>query len=270
MADLDSSGAKRPRTDAPASAATAASFRKPRGKSLHIGLDAVDPTHYGGWMGKLSACVNDARDMCTLARNQGFKTQTLVNQSATYEAVLLYIREAAKELLPRDMFLLTYSGHGGQMPDVNDEEADGYDETWCLYDRQLVDDRIYDELSKFDKGVYILVISDSCHSGTVVKAAPPYVAAEGSVVAGELRLPRLMPPLVAVKVYATHKAMYDKDQRTVDVIVLRNNVAVDRETRKKEVSLPAIILISGCQDTQLSMDGQHNSCFTEALLQERW
>ena len=30
---------------------------------------------------------------------------------------------------------------------------------------------------------------------------------------------------------------------------------------------PAVILISGCQDNQTSMDGDHNGAFTEQLLQ---
>ena len=59
------------------------------------------------------------------------------------------------------------------MPDVWGDEADKQDETWCLYDGQLIDDELYFELSKFAPGVRILVLSDSCHSGTVVRAGRP-------------------------------------------------------------------------------------------------
>ena len=31
--------------------------------SLHLGLNAVDPVHYGGWSGELAACERDATDM---------------------------------------------------------------------------------------------------------------------------------------------------------------------------------------------------------------
>jgi hypothetical protein len=34
----------------------------------------------------------------------------------------------AAELLPGDIFLLTYSGHGGQLPDLNNDEPDNIDE----------------------------------------------------------------------------------------------------------------------------------------------
>jgi len=32
-------------------------------KSLHIGLNCVDPKEYGGWDGALSGCINDADAM---------------------------------------------------------------------------------------------------------------------------------------------------------------------------------------------------------------
>src|SRR5882724_970925 len=34
----------------------------PTGASLHIGLNAVDPKHYSGWDGQLTACEFDAND----------------------------------------------------------------------------------------------------------------------------------------------------------------------------------------------------------------
>jgi hypothetical protein len=43
---------------------------KPKGSSLHIGLNRVDPTHYVGWKGELVACENDARDMETIAKGK--------------------------------------------------------------------------------------------------------------------------------------------------------------------------------------------------------
>ena len=46
----------------------------------------------------------------------------------------------------RFLFPLTFSGHGGQVDDVSRDEddlgdqADKQDETWCLFDAQLIDD----------------------------------------------------------------------------------------------------------------------------------
>ena len=52
------------------------------------------------------------------------------------------------------------------MPDASADEPDRTDETWVLFDRQLVDDELYEMWPQFVPGVRILVLSDSCHSGT--------------------------------------------------------------------------------------------------------
>src|SRR5258708_29619382 len=82
--------------------------------------------------------------METIAKAQGFATQSLLTKAATSTALLDAIEKAAKGLVEDDFFLLTYSGHGGQINDVNKSEPDGLDETWVLYDRELVDDELYD------------------------------------------------------------------------------------------------------------------------------
>ncbi len=33
-----------------------------KGVSVHIGVNEVDPAHYGGWSGKLNACEADAEN----------------------------------------------------------------------------------------------------------------------------------------------------------------------------------------------------------------
>ena len=98
------------------------------------------------------------------------KSTLLLTKKATRANVLAAMRAAAKTLQAGDLLFLTYSGHGGQVPDVTGEEDDKQDETWCLYDGQLIDDELYLELSRFAAGVRILVLSDSCHSGTVTRA----------------------------------------------------------------------------------------------------
>src|SRR5688572_29320603 len=107
---------------------------KARARSLHVGLNAVDPGHYGGWSGDLVACEFDAKDMAAIAKKSGMKTTTLLTTKGTRAKMLAAIRNAAKQLKAGDFFFLTYSGHGGQIPDITGEEADKKDETWCLYD----------------------------------------------------------------------------------------------------------------------------------------
>jgi hypothetical protein len=132
-----------------------------RGLSLHLGLNAVDPVHYSGWSGELSACEFDAKDMLALAKSRKMQSSVLLTKKATRKAALAAMRAAAKKLRSGDLFFLTYSGHGGQVDDVTGEEADKLDETWCLYDGELIDDELYLELSRFAAGVRVLVLSDS-------------------------------------------------------------------------------------------------------------
>jgi hypothetical protein len=141
------------------------------GYALAIGLNKVDPAHYGGfWDGELTGCEPDAKDMNEIATSQGFKVEMLLTPNATRDKVLKKLSALAEELKPGDLLVVSYSGHGGQIPDKNDDEVeDGLDETWCLYDGQLLDDELYGAWMKFQAGVRILVFSDSCHSGTMLK-----------------------------------------------------------------------------------------------------
>ena len=143
-----------------------------------------------------------------------------------------------------DLFWVTYSGHGGQVPDTNGDEDDRMDETWVLYDRQLVDDELHLLYSKFKSGVRILVVSDSCHSGTVTRATPPWEAAQPAV--------RAMPGAVGVATYRANKKLYDGIQKA--------NVGSESAVVKASV-----LLISGCQDNQVSLDGSRNGLFTETM-----
>src|SRR5215217_2784045 len=67
------------------------------GMGLHIGLNAVDPRHYGGWSGKLVACENDANDMAAVARTRGMTPTMLLTKNATRQAVLRELRKAARK-----------------------------------------------------------------------------------------------------------------------------------------------------------------------------
>ena len=233
---------------------------KPKGSSLHIGLNRVDPTHYVGWKGELVACENDARDMETIAKGQGFATQSLLTKAATSTALLDAIEKAAKGLVEDDFFLLTYSGHGGQINDVNNDEPDGLDETWVLYDRELVDDELHEMWSRFRPGVRVFVLSDSCHSGTMTKSmflnpAPfrPHLETRVRASTGPNLRPKFLPPDVQSKIYKERATLYD---------------AIRQKTpRREKVNVECgVILISACQDNQVAMDGTKNGLFTEALL----
>ncbi len=223
-----------------------------QGLSLHLGLNHVDPKRYGGWDGALTACHSDATDMRKLADSRGFTSRLLLSAEATSKALASEFSAAAAQLKKGDIFFLSYSGHGGQQPDTNGDEPDAKDETWVLYDREFLDDELHAQFARFAAGVRIIVLSDSCHSGTVTRSIPIYQG-----IAGMAGLPagirfRAIPEAVSRRVWKQNRAEFEQIQKALplgDTIPVRASV----------------ILISGCQDNQLSLDGQRNGLFTEKL-----
>ena len=158
-----------------------------------------------------------------------------------------------------DFFLLTYSGYGGQINDVNNDEPDALDETWALYDRQLIDDELHEVWSRFRPGVHICVLSDSCHSGTVTKqmffnpeAFTPQLRTRIEMVKTTAR-PKFLPSELQAKIYKERARMYDEVRKKTPP---RTRVNVEC----------SVILISACQDNQVALDGNKNGLFTETLL----
>jgi hypothetical protein len=230
----------------------------PQAISIHVGLNEVDPAHYQGWNGKLVACEFDANDMERLADGRDFETHKLLTKAATAQALTSALEDAATRLDSGDMLLLTYSGHGGQVPDANGDEQDRMDETWVLYDRQMVDDELYSLLGKLKAGVRVAIFSDSCHSGTVARDALSLVGPErvaASLDGESAGPPRMkgMPDEVVRSTYDANKEMYDEIQKSLPPFDKANIGA-------------SVILTSGCQDNQTSLDGDKNGLFTQTLL----
>ena len=226
-----------------------------RGVSLHIGLNTVDPDHYGGWDGALSACEFDANDMRRHRRRRRVsQTEQLLTTAATRQACGRG-RHRSRRRRPSvagDTFLVTYSGHGGQVPDVNSDEADAQDETWVLYDRELLDDELYQ--------LWAALSNRACGSPccrTAVTAEPSLERcanaasslrdAKGPGHARGGRAGRPTPPTRTSTTGSTVRSRKD----------VRGQVKA------------TVVLISGCQDDQTSLDGDRNGAFTGAL-REVW
>ncbi len=217
--------------------------------SLHIGLNTIDPNHYGT-DGFLRNPENDARDMAQLAKRAGYNTVSLFSKDATAGNVIKEIEKAAAVLQEGDTFLITYSGHGSSVADLRGDEPDRSDETWCLYDRMVLDDELYRCWSIFRRGVRILAVSDSCHSGTVArlflnKSRMVEVAA-GNV--------RLLPEVIAREIVSRNKLLYESIK-----------LAMPRDIEQKIEA--SVLLLAACQDHELAGDGYgSNGTFTEQLL----
>ena len=164
--------------------------------------------------------------------------------------MLTGIADAAKKLKGGDIFFLTYSGHGGQAPDLNGDERDGKDETWCLYDGELIDDELYSSLGRVCGGgadpPSLRQLPQRHRQQSALHYAAKARAAPGLVY-------RVMPDEVALRVYQNNKKFYDPILKRRDLAKALGNVKA------------SVLLISGCQDNQLSEDGTFNGLFTGTL-----
>ena len=154
-------------------------------KALCIGIN-----NYPGTDLDLRGCVNDAEDWAAALAARGFSVQKLIDAQATKAAMSAAITALVSGARSDDRLVITFSGHGTYAPDRNGDEPDGLDEGLCPYDikqgKVLIDDEIHQLFAQRTPGVRILLLSDSCHSGTVIRAAPPDPDAIGA-------RPRFMP-----------------------------------------------------------------------------
>jgi hypothetical protein len=135
-------------------------------RAVVAGLARLDPQAWGGWDGACPGADVDAWVLGSLCRERGIATTVLQDAEATRGNVLAAGRRAAAGMRAGDLLVLVYSGHGGQRQDVSGDEADGRDETICLWDGEWTDDQIGALLADVPAGVRVLFITDSCNSGT--------------------------------------------------------------------------------------------------------
>lgn len=142
-----------------------------KAQALLVGLKSVDPQAYNGWDGTSGCwgCELDVDNMDILLQPLGYQIKTLKTAEATRDNILSSLYRASETLVDGDIFVFYYSGHGGQQLDTSNDEPDGKDETLVAYDREVIDDKIHYALSRFEEGVRLVMISDSCNSGTNYK-----------------------------------------------------------------------------------------------------
>ena len=137
-------------------------------RALCIGIN-----DYPGTRNDLSGCVNDAGDWAAELGSRGFTVTTLIDAQATRAAMSAGIAGLITGAQAGDSLVITYSGHGTWVPDSNGDEPDGRDEGLCPWDIStvgpLLDDEIRILFAQRAASVRILLISDSCHSGSVTR-----------------------------------------------------------------------------------------------------
>lgn len=125
----------------------------------------------------LAGCVNDALDWSATLKSRGAQVHTVTDRQATGHHLVELMRELVGSLRRGQTGVITYSGHGTWVPDLDGDEADRRDEALCpadVWDNGVItDDLLFQIFSARAYGTKLVFISDSCHSGTVNRFAGP-------------------------------------------------------------------------------------------------
>ncbi len=186
-------------------------------KAICIGIN-----NYPGTSNDLNGCVNDAKDWSALLQGMGFETSLMLDSQATRTNVKAALQGLISTTNAGDVAVFTYSGHGTQVSDASGDESDPYDEAIYLYDGTVKDDDLRVILDGIHPQATLVIISDSCFSGSVTRLAP------------EKWKPRFIPPTIS----------------TASKMARRSFLV-------PESGMPEI-LISGCSDSEYSYDAEFN------------
>ena len=135
-----------------------------------VGID----NYSHGW-GRLSAATSDAEKMAKALKARGFVVHELYDEKATFQGIISTLRKAAQTTGRDDRFLFFYSGHGYTKTSDWDGSTSGYlvpvegvsgDITSYISVAQ-----IRDEILSHCKAKHVMLIIDSCFSGTLLTRA---------------------------------------------------------------------------------------------------
>ena len=221
--------------------------------ALCVGINEFEHLPKSSW---LQGCVNDARDLAGLLQaDYGFADadiSILLDSEATKEQVVAQLNSLLDRAASGELrhIVFTFSSHGTQIPDTNDDEADRLDEAFACYNINnsgdswdpatvISDDELFALFARLPDGVLMDVVLDTCHSGTGLKSL--------DLLPG--RRPRFLPAPTARGVAATEFR---------DTRALRDLVKAGRGVRP--------VLLAACRADQTAADafleGRYNGAFT--------
>ena len=193
-------------------------------KALCVGIN-----NYPGTSNDLQGCVNDASDWSELLTGLGFETSLMLDSQATRQNIKTGLGSLVASAGENDVIVFTYSGHGTQVIDISGDEGDTYDEAIYVHDGTILDDDLRGIINNMDPKATLVVISDSCFSGTVTRITLEHAR------------PRFMP---------------------------NRDVSPSRVVRRRfllpEADMPELLL-SGCSDSEYSYDAEIDGRFNGAM-----
>jgi hypothetical protein len=189
----------------------------------------------------LNGCVNDAKAWAQLLIDHfnfpSADVQLITDAQATKSHMVAGIKKLLAGAKSGDVLVFTNSSHGTYLADTSGDEP-MYDEALCPYDcadNLLTDDELRDLFSGVASGVGLTIISDSCHSGTVTRAAISEII-PGMRTPDDRRVRFLSPALMGRSVIANPWRAQPKGKTKFP------------QSKMKEV------LLSGCTDREYSYD----------------
>lgn len=144
----------------------------PKGYALVIGVELVQGQT--GVDAGTQGSGTDAREMYGILKKRGFdpgNMHLLITEQARADSIKSIMYRLAGQMTPADLFVLYFSGHGGQVADMGrlDEIDDHEDETIRCFDRELIDDTLLLAFQQMPSLSRIVFINDACNSGTTYK-----------------------------------------------------------------------------------------------------
>ena len=128
---------------------------------------------YPGTVNDLNCCVNDLDMSLNHHTSLGFQIRAFQNSEAKRKVFIEQIRYAFLNAKFGDYIWIDYSGHGSYRKDTSGDEIDGYDETLCLYDGDVIDDETAELCKLIPVGVTVVFFLDSCFSGSATRIYNP-------------------------------------------------------------------------------------------------
>ena len=132
-------------------------------RALIIGIDNYKDER----IPDLKTAVNDSRAMAAILQEKyGFQVELMLDSKATRAAVYRALRRLAASAKPEDSVLIYYAGHG----DLDRQYNDGW---WIPVDAEAGNPVTYLDNVQVQKAMrsmearHVLLISDSCYSGTL-------------------------------------------------------------------------------------------------------
>jgi len=154
-------------------------------RAVVVGINTYAPTETGTgftlrkWK-DLDGAVNDAQAMeaLLLGRFEFDEVTLLLEEDATRDAIFSALQAMQQASSAGDVALFYYAGHGSQVKNLASTEADGLDETIVPSDVPDGSADIRDKELRgvfngiLDRGSYLTLIFDSCHSGSITRGLP--------------------------------------------------------------------------------------------------